>query len=235
MTNNLLLIEDDFTLGDVIKSYLSSLGYRVIWAQNATTAFKLFNTEEIAICLVDIGLPDRDGFDVVKDMKLVNKSVPILFLTSRNQIDDKIKAYEIGADDYLCKPFEMKELELRISALKKRFGLSAEESGSNVLCNIGSIQFNPLLRRLKTKEGQVKLSHIDCELLKLLYLNRNKYIQNEIILKAIWGNNDKATYKRLSVYINRLRNLLKNSGNVHIDNVYGLGYKLQIDLETPNY
>lgn len=234
MMNNLLLIEDDFTLGDVIKSYLSSLGYRVIWAQNATTAFKLFNTEDIAICLVDIGLPDRDGFDVVKDMKLVNKLVPILFLTSRNQIDDKIKAYEIGADDYLCKPFEMKELELRITALKKRFGSLTENVNPNEVYDIGGIQFNPLLRRLKTKEGQIKLSHIDCELLKLLYLNRNTYIQNDIILKAIWGDHDETTYKRLSVYINRLRNLFKNAGNVYIDNVYGQGYKLQIDEEKSN-
>lgn len=230
--NNLLLIEDDFILGDVIKNYLNSLGYQMVWAQNASSGFKLFNTENISLCLIDIGLPDRSGFEVVKEMKQVNKQVPILFLTSRNQIDDKIRAYEIGADDYLCKPFEMRELELRINALKKRFIALPDFPGVQETCYIGNFQFNSTLRRLKADNKTIKLSHIDCELLKLLYLNRNNYVKSEIIAKAIWGNDDAITYKRLSVYINRIRSLFKNTPDIYIDNVYGIGYKLQIDQKN---
>lgn len=234
MMNNVLLVEDDFTLGNVIKNYLTGLGYHMIWAQNGTDAFKLYNTEDIMLCLVDIGLPDRNGFDVVKDMKSLNRQIPILFLTARNQINDKITAYELGADDYLCKPFEMRELELRMNALKKRFGQLMKPYPQTLIYEVGEFQFNPILRRLKTKNTTIKLSHIDCELLKLLYHNRNHYVKNEVILRAIWGNDDYITAKRLSVYINRLRNLFKNSHDIAIDNVYGIGYKLQIDTANLN-
>jgi DNA-binding response OmpR family regulator len=232
--NRILLVEDDFTLGDVIKKYLNGIGYQTIWAQNGADGFRLFNTENVELCLVDIGLPDKDGFNVVKDMKELNKGVPIIFLTARNQITDKIHAYDIGADDYLCKPFEIRELELRINAITRRFKKTVEQVDSAQFYTIGSFRFDYLLRRLKYENKTVKLSHIDCELLKLLYTNRNTYIKNEVILRAIWGNDEPQTAKRLSVYINRLRNLFKSDENIVIYNVYGVGYKLQIESPISN-
>lgn len=227
MINKVLLLEDDFALGKVIKDYLNGLGYNTVWTQSGSDAFKQFNTENIELCLIDIGTPDRSGFDVVKDIKELNKNVPVIFISARNQIDDKIRAFQLGADDYLCKPFEIKELELRINAIKFRMG-NAPSNHSNITYTIGRFQFDHMLRKLSINGKTTRLSHIDCELLKLLYTNRNTYIKKEVLLRAIWGSDDEQISKRLSVYMNRLRNLLKDDDEISIYNVYGVGYKLQI-------
>lgn len=232
MINKVLLLEDDFALGKVIKDYLNGLGYNTVWTQSGNEAFKQFNTENIELCLIDIGIPDRSGLDVVKDIKELNKAVPVIFLSARNQIDDKIKAYQIGADDYMCKPFEVKELELRINAIKSRIGNTTKKPTSN-LYTIGRFTFDHMLRKLTINGKTTRLSHIDCELLKLLYTNRNTYIKKEVLLRAIWGSDDEQITKRLSVYMNRLRNLLKDDDEISIYNVYGVGYKLQIASTQP--
>lgn len=223
--NKILLVEDDMSLGKSVSLYLKQIGYNVLWAKTGVEAFKMVNAENIELCLMDIGVPERDGFEVSHDIKQLNKDIPIIFLTARDQINDKIRAYQLGADDYLCKPFLMQELELRIQAVAKRLHPSATEQPLYEY-KIGLFTFNFIMRTLELNGRKVKLSHIDCELLKLLYTNRSTYISKETILKAIWGQSDLTSSKRLSVYLARIRKLLHADATIQIENVYSLGYKL---------
>lgn len=223
--NKILLVEDDISLGKSVSQYLKQIGYNVIWAKTGVEAFKMVSSENIELCLMDIGVPERDGFEVSHDIKQLNKEIPIIFLTARNQINDKIRAYQLGADDYLCKPFLMQELELRIEAVAKRFTTIPTQQPIYEY-KIGLFTFNFMMRTLELNGEKVKLSHIDCELLKLLYTNRSTFITKETILKAIWGQNDLLSSKRLSVYLARIRKLLQPDASIQIENVYALGYKL---------
>jgi DNA-binding response OmpR family regulator len=223
--NKILLVEDDISLGKSVSHYLKQIGFSVVWARTGMEAFKMINSENIELCLMDIGLPERDGFEITCDIKQLNKEIPIIFLTARNQINDKIRAYQLGADDYLCKPFLMQELELRIQAVAKRFKQNPIQLPVYEY-KIGLFTFNFIMRTLELDGEKVKLSHIDCELLKLLYINRSTFIAKETILKAIWGQNDFLSSKRLSVYLARIRKLLSSDASIRIENVYALGYKL---------
>ncbi len=223
--NKILLVEDDMSLGKSVNLYLKQIGYNTLWAKNGVEAFKMVNSENIELCIMDIGIPERDGFEVSYDIKQLNKDIPIIFLTARDQINDKIRAYQLGADDYLCKPFLMQELELRIQAVAKRFKPNTTNQPLYEY-KIGLFTFNFIMRTLELNGRKVKLSHIDCELLKLLYTNRSTFISKETILKAIWGHSDFASSKRLSVYLSRIRKLLQADASIHIENVYSLGYKL---------
>ena len=226
--NKILLVEDDLSLGNSVSFYLKQIGYNICWAKTGVEAFKMINAENIQLCLMDIGIPERDGFEVSYDMKQLNKDIPIIFLTARSHINDKIKAFQLGADDYLCKPFLMQELELRIEAVSKRLRYNSKQQTNNEI-KLGNFNFNILVRTLELNGSKVKLSHIDCELLKLLYINRGTYISKETILKAIWGQNDFSSAKRLSVYLARIRKLLQADATIQIENVYALGYKLNIN------
>ncbi len=225
--HKILLVEDDISLGRSVSLYLKQIGYNVIWAKDGVEAFKQVSSENIELCLMDIGVPERDGFEVSRDIKQLDKDIPIIFLTARDQINDKIRAYQLGADDYLCKPFLMQELELRIQAVAKRFTTKAERP-EKYEYKIGLYTFNFMMRTLVLNGKKLKLSHIDCELLKLLYTNRNTFITKDTILKAIWGQNDFLSSKRLSVYLARIRKFLQQDASVQIENVYALGYKLTI-------
>lgn len=226
--NKILIIEDDLNLGKLISTYLKEIGYLVVWATNGKEAFRFFNAENIDLCIVDIGLPDKDGFEIVRDIKQIDREVPIIFLTARNQINDKITAFQTGADDYICKPFLMKELELRIQAISKRFkSFSITNSVSNHEIILGLYTFNFAVRTLTINGKKIKLSHIDCELLKLLCINCNSIVKKDIILKAIWDDADFISSRRLSVYLNRIRKYLNQDPSIEIQNVYGSGYKLQ--------
>lgn len=223
--NKILLVEDDISLGKSVSLYLKQIGYNIVWAKNGVEAFKMVSSENIELCLMDIGVPERDGFEVSHDIKQLNKDIPIIFLTARDQINDKIKAYQLGADDYLCKPFLMQELELRIQAVAKRFKTNNSQQPVYEY-KIGLFTFNFMMRTLELNGEKVKLSHIDCELLKLLYTNRSTFITKETILRSIWGQNDFISSKRLSVYLARIRKLLQPDASIQIENVYALGYKL---------
>ncbi len=223
--NKILLVEDDISLGKSVSHYLKQIGFSVVWAKTGVEAFKMISSENIELCLMDIGVPERDGFEITYDIKQLNKEIPIIFLTARNQINDKIRAYQLGADDYLCKPFLMQELELRIQAVAKRFKQNPIQLPVYEY-KIGLFTFNFMMRTLELDGEKVKLSHIDCELLKLLYINRSTFIAKETILKALWGQNDFLSSKRLSVYLARIRKLLSSDASIHIENVYALGYKL---------
>ncbi|MFA6261402.1 MAG: response regulator transcription factor [Bacteroidia bacterium] len=224
----ILVIEDDTQLGKSLTEYLRGIDYTVVWARTGAEAFRLYNAENIDLCIIDIGLPDRDGFDVLKDIRQIDKIVPVIFLTARDQINDKITAYDLGADDYICKPFLIKELELRIEAIRKRYlGNDQLENKAPATFQVGEYVFDMHRRILSTNDKQIKLSHIDCELLKLLCINQHSFLKKEIILKAIWDKADPVTARRLSVYMARMRNYLKEDASIRIENMYGLGYKLQ--------
>lgn len=223
----ILVIEDDEQLGKSLTGYLRDLDYTVVWARTGAEAFRMYNAENIDLCIIDIGLPDRDGFDVLKDIRQVDKVVPVIFLTARDQINDKITAYDLGADDYLCKPFLIKELELRIDAIRKRYQATAQtERKAPATFQVGMYTFDMHRRTLTASQMQIKLSHIDCELLKLLCINQHSFLKKDIILKAIWDKADPVTARRLSVYMARMRNYLKADASIRIENIYGLGYKL---------
>jgi DNA-binding response OmpR family regulator len=226
--HKILLVEDDVSLGKSVSQYLKQIGYNVIWAQTGVEAFKMVGAENIQLCLMDIGIPERDGFEVTKDIKKLNTDIPIIFLTARNQINDKIRAFQLGCDDYVCKPFLMQELELRIQAVAKRFKSDTIQQPVYEY-KIGLFTFNFIMRTLELDGRKEKLSHIDCELLKLLYASRGKFMSKETILKAIWGHNDLLSSKRLSVYLARIRKLLQRDASIQIENVYGFGYKLVTD------
>lgn len=223
-----LLVEDDPATAQLFINQLHTENFRIIWEWDSINVSKRFDEHNIDLCLLDIHLPGKNGFELAEDIRKRRIKIPVLFVTSSEKIEDKVRAFELGADDYICKPVDAKELSVRILNILKRYELRKEIPLSSKI-RIGQFTLDPVFRKLTFgQEEPIKLSHIDCELLKLLYQNQHKYLRRDIIIKAIWHEEDDNASKRLSVYINRLRTHLKKDKDISIDNDYGSGYRLVI-------
>lgn len=220
---NILLVEDDDNLGFVIKDNLKVNGYKVYLCKDGQIGLETFNEKSIDICLLDVMLPKQDGFSLAKDIRKMNNSVPIIFLTAKTMIEDKTIGFEVGADDYLTKPFIMDELLLRINAVLKRVESKASPSNGFQLGNLFFDDLNYKLIGLETK----KLTKKEAEILKLLCIEKNKVIEREIILKKVWGDDSYFNGRSLDVFITKLRKYLQVEDSVSIENIHGIGFSLK--------
>jgi two-component system OmpR family response regulator len=220
---NILLAEDDENLGQLLQTYLRSKSFEVELTRNGKTAFERFNESKYDFCIFDVMMPIMDGFTLAKEIREIDRKVPILFLTAKAMKDDKLEGFSIGADDYLTKPFSMEELVARINAILRRIEIPLNENDSSVL--VGKIEFEPELRVLHLAEGDKKLTTKENQLLSMLVKNQNEILDRQATLRAIWGDDNYFNGRSMDVYIAKLRKLLKEDPSIEIMNIHGKGFK----------
>jgi two-component system OmpR family response regulator len=228
MKQHFLLAEDDENLGALLSTYLNSKGFQTKWVKNGEEAISYYHSFNNAIdfIILDVMMPDKDGFSVAKEIRLTDKKTPILFLTAKSMKDDKLKGFEVGADDYLTKPFAMEELIARIQAIMRRTGDSSLVKEEKL--SIGSLDFDPNKSILYSKDGEKKLTTKENALLTLLVRNINEVLDRQATLRAIWGDDNYFNGRSMDVYIAKLRKLLSEDPNIEIMNIHGIGFKLII-------
>jgi two-component system, OmpR family, response regulator len=220
-----LLAEDDSNLGMLLKNYLSAKGYETTLMVNGALALKEFPRQEFELCILDIMMPELDGLTLAREIRKINPSVPIIFLTAKSQKEDILDGFRTGADDYITKPFSMEELLYRIQAILKRTS-GAATPRKEQLYSIGNYSFDPLKQMLIIGGQPVKLTTKESELLELLCRHRNEILERNFALKSIWIDDNYFNARSMDVYITRLRKYLKKDSSVKILNVHGRGYKL---------
>lgn len=226
MNNRILLVEDDQSFGAVLKDYLMINNYEVELAVDGEQGLKFFMENEYDLCIFDVMMPKKDGFSLADDVKKLNKNIPIIFLTARNMREDILKGYQLGADDYITKPFDTELLLYKIKAILQRSAVVEEDEQDHF--NISHISFDSVLRQLKVKDNEYKLSPKENELLKMLCLHRNDFMPRDLALKKIWKKENYFTARSMDVYIAKLRKLLKDDEGLEIINVHGEGFRLLV-------
>jgi two-component system OmpR family response regulator len=224
-TVRIFLVEDDLSFGSVLKSYLELNDYSVDWVDDGKYAIEHFRKGVFDICILDVMLPHIDGFTIANEIRAINNSVPIVFLTAKKLKEDVLKGYGVGGDDYITKPFDTDILLCKIKAIISRRDV---HDGSKDLYEIGKFVFNSKLRTLTLGEIEYKLSPKEGQLLELLAINPNALISREMALKKIWGADDYFTARSMDVYVTKLRKYLADDPSLVIKNIHGAGFQLVI-------
>jgi len=221
----ILLAEDDDNLGILLRNYLTAKNYETVLFINGKLALNAFPSGSFGLCILDIMMPEMDGLTLAKEIRLLDPEIPILFLSAKNQKEDILEGFKLGADDYITKPFSMEELLYRIEAIVRRTTapLPARKEGS---FTIGGYSFDPLKQILVFKDQTIKLTTKESELLDLLCRHGNEILERNFALKTIWIDDNYFNARSMDVYITRLRKYLKKDPSVKILNVHGRGYKL---------
>jgi DNA-binding response OmpR family regulator len=225
MASKILIVEDDTNARLLLQSFLTSEGYQAKLAMNVKTGLQSFLGDVFNMCILDCSLPDGDGFGLAKEIRLRNEHVPIIFLTARSLLDDKIRGFQSGADDYITKPFETFELLYKIKAILRRS--QVQVSGVTDSCfKIGSYQFDPKNQTLSCGDVVRRITAKENEILKLLCLKKNQITRKDEILIALWGESDYFKGRSLDVFIAKLRKYFANDSTIEIENVHSVGFIL---------
>lgn len=227
MKNKILLVEDDNNLGTILKEYLTVKGFEVVHCLNGEDGLGSFNHHSFDLCIIDVMMPKLDGFTLAKKIKTTSE-VPFIFLTAKSMLDDKIEGFNLGADDYVTKPFSMEELILRINAILKRV-TRIQANNKTTDYKIGKFSFKYDKRILLIGGKEQKLTSKESELLKLLCENKNDLLERSTALLKIWKDESYFTSRSMDVYITKLRGYLKEDEKIQIINVHGTGFKLTIE------
>jgi len=229
MNQNLkiLLVEDDNNLGNLLCDYLNAKGHNCTLRTNGNDGYQSFIDETFDFLILDVMMPYKDGFTLAKEIRGIDQEIPILFLTAKSLNEDTLKGFESGADDYMTKPFSMDELLARINAIMRR--LKGFPSNEMTILQIGNYSFDTKLQKLIIEKEEQKLTTKETDLLKLLCKNKNRVLERNNALKAVWGDDNYFNGRSMDVYITKLRKYLKKDPNIQIINVHGKGFKL---LET---
>jgi len=219
-----LYVEDELFLGKIVKESLESRNYEVIMESDGAKATDLFKKTKPDICVLDIMLPNKDGFVIADEIRDIDEDVPIIFLTAKTQTEDVVKGFSLGGNDYIRKPFSMEELIVRIQNLLRNKKEGTQKiSGGNA--TIGKFNFQLNRQLLTSGKEERKLSYRESELLKLLYENREKIIDRKDILNLLWGNDSFFNSRNLDVYITKLRSYLRDDPSLEILTIKGVGYR----------
>ena len=228
MNNKVLLVEDDKNLGKVLTDYLTSKNYLVQLAENGELGFDFFINHNYDIIILDVMMPKKDGFSLAKDIRKINKDIPIIFLTAKSHKENIVKAFNLGADDYLTKPFSIEELILRINAILKR-SIKVEKIELDDNFIIGSYTFHHNQNLLVTSsEVKYKLTTKENDLLKLFCENINNEVDRSLALMKIWGDDSYYNARSMDVYIAKLRKYLQEDNKIELKTIHGFGFKLLI-------
>jgi len=227
MEVNILLAEDDFNLGFVIVDQLKLDGYQVTLATDGMDALLRFNEKNFHLCIFDVMMPKKDGFTLASDIRKINSEIPILFLTAKTMTEDKVQGFKSGGDDYLTKPFSVEELQLRIKALLKRVNIKMDKPEDKVL-PLGIFLFDTENICLIINENKRSLTKKEAQILKLLYKFKGQVLPREVILNAVWGQDDYFVGRSLDVFITKLRKYLRDDESITLSNIHGVGFKLEI-------
>jgi DNA-binding response OmpR family regulator len=219
----LLLAEDEPALGQIVKETLETRGFEVILCENGEKALEKYQLDSPEILVLDVMMPKKDGFTLAKEIRSIDDTIPIIFLTAKSQTHDVVEGFSIGGNDYLKKPFSMEELIVRIENLLNR---SKVQKTSNCLI-IGDYTFDFPKQILQFKDTDtIQLTHREAHLLYHLIKNKNKVLDRSIILNKLWGNDDFFNARSMDVFITKLRKKLNKDASIQILNVRGFGYKL---------
>jgi len=219
----ILLAEDEPALGLIIKESLETRNFKVLLCQNGEKAFEIYKNKQPELLVLDVMMPKKDGFTLAKEVRIIDKTIPIIFLTAKSQTQDVVEGFTIGGNDYLKKPFSMEELIVRINNLLNKTKL---QKTTEILL-FGQYKFNFPKQLLQYKnEDEIQLTHRESHLLFHLLKNKNQVLDRSLILNKLWGNDDFFNARSMDVFITKLRKKLKKDETVQIINVRGFGYKL---------
>jgi two-component system, OmpR family, response regulator VicR len=227
----ILYVEDDATLLFVTRDNLELRGYEVDCCGDGVTALDKAMKHHYHICILDVMLPKMDGFSLAKKIREKDPDIPILFLTARSEKEDKIYGLQLGADDYITKPFSIEELVLKIGIFLKRPKITPERPGKNQVFPLGLFHFDPSNQVIYHGKAKNSLTYRESEILRFFVENRNKVIKREEILIQIWGNDHFFSSRSLDVFISRLRKILKKDPSLLIENIHNVGYRLKVPEE----
>ena len=225
---NILICDDQKDIVNALKIYLSMGDYRLFEAYTGREALDVVQREEIHLILMDIMMPEMDGFTLGKKIREIDPSVPFVYITAKSLKEDMKLGYEIGADDYIVKPFDSELLILKIKAILSRCEHEGNE-GKLKLIRIGEYEFNTELRTISKGEDILKLTPKEAHLLTLLYEHQDSLLMRDKALNEIWGANDYFTARSMDVYITKLRKYFKDDPAIKIENVHGSGFRLILE------
>lgn len=220
-----LISEDDPNLGTILAEYLNAKGYKAKLTKDGVEGWKAFSNEEFDCCILDVMMPNKDGFTLAKEIRQINETVPIIFLTAKSMKEDTIAGFKSGGDDYITKPFSMEELLMRIKAILRRTKGERKEP-EKTQYQIGAFEFDFRNQVLKKDGEEKRLTSKENALLKLLCQHANQLMDRSQALLAIWGDDSYFNSRSMDVYIAKLRKYLREDEEVQIINEHGKGFKL---------
>jgi len=218
---NILLAEDDPNLGKLLVDYLESEGLKVRLFKDGESALKGWQSHSFHLCLLDVMLPKMDGFTLAKNIREKDEKIPLIFITAKSFKTDKLKGYDIGADDYITKPFDEEELLWKIRAVIRRI---KKESTEDKVISIGRFNFDPSSQAITINGSLRRITEKETQILRYLYNHRNQLIRREDLLKDLWGENDYFLGRSLDVFITKMRKYISDDPSVKIENVFGVGF-----------
>ena len=226
MKAHLLYVEDDESLSFVTKDNLELQGYRITYCEDGLKAMEVIKQNDFDLCILDVMLPEVDGFTVAQEIRKFNTEVPIIFLTAKSLKEDKIHGLRLGGDDYITKPFSIEELILKIEIFLKRSKITTVQTVDNY--RLGQFEFDYKNLTLSGNDLNKTLTQKEADLLKLFIENKNEVIKRSNILEKLWGEDDYFMGRSLDVFISRLRKYLKSDESLKIENIHGVGFRFHL-------
>ncbi len=224
----ILLVEDDIDFATILKQYLEIHNFSIQWVKDGEEAIEIFQKQPFDICVFDVMMPKMDGFTLAEKINQLNAAIPFIFLTARNQSEDKIKGLKLGADDYIVKPFEAEELILRINAILKRSEKRNFETTLETEIKIGNYIFDTKRLQLKFNTKTQQLSEKEASLIEFLIVNKNKLLKREQILNAVWQTDDYFSGRSMDVYISKLRKYFSDDSSISIESIRNVGLEFKV-------
>lgn len=225
----ILLVEDDESLGPLLLEYLEAKGFEAKLATDGKKGADTFFKGSFDLLLLDVMMPVKDGLTLAKEIRVVDKNIPIIFLTAKSMKEDTMDGFSAGADDYMTKPFSMEELLARVTAVLRRTNKVRSTESDEVNFKVGSYQFNSEKQVLQHGGTEQKLTTKESQLLRLLCVHKNDVLDRNFALKTIWHDDNYFNGRSMDVYIAKLRKYLKEDNKVEIINIHGKGFKLLVN------
>lgn len=227
---NILLAEDDLNLGVLLVDYLETEGFNVKLCKDGELALKAFQNNQFDLCLLDVMMPKMDGFSLAKAIRSKDKTIPVIFITAKSLKEDKLNGYDLGADDYVTKPFDEEELLWKIKAVIRRIPEHKAESKIEIIA-IGNYAFDFNNQSLTIAGKTKRITEKECDILNYLSVRRNQVIKREELLKDLWGENDYFLGRSLDVFITKIRKYLKDDPSISIENVFNVGFIFNVPVK----
>lgn len=225
MKAHILYVEDDESLGFVTRDNLELQGYQITHCEDGKTAMGMIKNHDFDLCILDVMLPEVDGFTLAEEIRKYDVDTPIIFLSAKSLKEDKIHGLKIGGDDYITKPFSIEELVLKIEIFLKRNKVNSQQMASNY--HVGMYEFDYENLSLNLENNSKRLTQKEADLLRFLIEHKNQVLKRSMILERLWGENDYFLGRSLDVFISRLRKYLKKDSSLKIENIHGVGFKFK--------
>ena len=227
MKAHLFYVEDDESLSFVTRDNLELQGYRVTYCENGKQAMEMIRQNDFDLCILDVMLPDTDGFTIAEEIRKFNTQVPIIFLTAKSMKEDRIRGLRLGADDYMTKPFSIEELILKVEIFLRRSKIASAPVPTYL--TIGNYLLDHKNLLLKFENQAKNLTQKEADLLKMFMENKNEVIKRSYILETLWGEDDYFLGRSLDVFISRLRKYLSQDERISVENIHSVGFRMKID------